>query len=213
MRSTAEKIKGGLLSTAARACGRGATPAQRWCRETRRKLADHGDPLPGRLTPDAPQDQAARRGHRRLREVGQDGCARPARRHGRRDGGQAASTSRRAGSSGRSSRPGAVKPPAVKDTAWPRSDIDRFLLAALEAKGFKPVADAGQAHLDPPGQLRPDRPAADAGGDRSVRRRYCRMPLRESRRPAAGVAAVRRALGAALARRRAVRRVERQRPT
>jgi hypothetical protein len=33
-------------------------------------------------------------------------------------------------------------PPAVKDTAWPRSDIDRFLLAGLEAKGLKPVADA-----------------------------------------------------------------------
>jgi hypothetical protein len=32
--------------------------------------------------------------------------------------------------------------PAVKDTAWPKSDIDRFLLAGLEAKGLKPVADA-----------------------------------------------------------------------
>jgi hypothetical protein len=32
--------------------------------------------------------------------------------------------------------------PAVKDAAWPRSDIDRFLLAALEEKGLKPVADA-----------------------------------------------------------------------
>ncbi len=33
-------------------------------------------------------------------------------------------------------------PPAVKDGAWPRSDIDRFLLAGLEAKGMKPVGDA-----------------------------------------------------------------------
>jgi hypothetical protein len=33
-------------------------------------------------------------------------------------------------------------PPAVKDAAWPRGDIDRFLLAALEAQGLKPVADA-----------------------------------------------------------------------
>jgi hypothetical protein len=32
--------------------------------------------------------------------------------------------------------------PAVKDAAWPYSDIDRFLLAALEAKGLRPVADA-----------------------------------------------------------------------
>jgi hypothetical protein len=32
--------------------------------------------------------------------------------------------------------------PAVKDTSWPKSDIDRFLLAELEARGLKPVADA-----------------------------------------------------------------------
>jgi hypothetical protein len=33
-------------------------------------------------------------------------------------------------------------PPAVKDASWPKGDIDRFLLAGLEAKGLKPVADA-----------------------------------------------------------------------
>lgn len=32
--------------------------------------------------------------------------------------------------------------PAVKDSAWPRNDIDRFVLAGLEAKGIKPVGDA-----------------------------------------------------------------------
>ncbi len=32
--------------------------------------------------------------------------------------------------------------PKVKDGAWPNSDIDRFLLAKLEAKGLKPAADA-----------------------------------------------------------------------
>jgi hypothetical protein len=32
--------------------------------------------------------------------------------------------------------------PEVKDTAWPSGAIDRFLLAALEAKGLRPVADA-----------------------------------------------------------------------
>jgi cytochrome c553 len=32
--------------------------------------------------------------------------------------------------------------PAVKDTSWPHSDIDRFLLAELEARGLRPVADA-----------------------------------------------------------------------
>jgi hypothetical protein len=33
-------------------------------------------------------------------------------------------------------------PPAVKDSAWPEGDIDRFLLAGLEEKGLTPVADA-----------------------------------------------------------------------
>jgi cytochrome c553 len=43
--------------------------------------------------------------------------------------------------------PRATAPPAVNDEAWPRSDIDRFLLARLEAKGIKPVADADRYTL------------------------------------------------------------------
>jgi hypothetical protein len=38
-------------------------------------------------------------------------------------------------------------PPAAKDAAWPRSDIDRFILAALEEKGLKPVGDADKLTL------------------------------------------------------------------
>lgn len=37
--------------------------------------------------------------------------------------------------------------PAVKDESWPRTDIDRFILAALEAKGLKPVSDATPEQL------------------------------------------------------------------
>jgi cytochrome c553 len=37
--------------------------------------------------------------------------------------------------------------PAVKDTNWARTDTDRFLLAALEARGLKPVTDADQYTL------------------------------------------------------------------
>ena len=39
-------------------------------------------------------------------------------------------------------QPKKVAPPDVKDEAWAKTDVDRFLLAALEAKGLKPVADA-----------------------------------------------------------------------
>ncbi|MBY0523025.1 MAG: DUF1553 domain-containing protein [Gemmataceae bacterium] len=37
--------------------------------------------------------------------------------------------------------------PKVADTAWPRGDIDRFILAGLEAKGIKPARDAERAAL------------------------------------------------------------------
>ena len=39
------------------------------------------------------------------------------------------------------------KLPAVRDTAWPRDSLDRFLLARLEAKGLTPVRDAGREAL------------------------------------------------------------------
>ena len=37
--------------------------------------------------------------------------------------------------------------PAVRDTAWPRNEIDAFLLARLEEQGLKPVPDAGASTL------------------------------------------------------------------
>jgi hypothetical protein len=37
--------------------------------------------------------------------------------------------------------------PQVKDTAWAKNDIDHFLLAAMEAKGLKPVGDADKLVL------------------------------------------------------------------
>jgi hypothetical protein len=37
--------------------------------------------------------------------------------------------------------------PTVADAGWPRGDIDRFILAALEAKGLRPVGDADRATL------------------------------------------------------------------
>jgi cytochrome c553 len=43
--------------------------------------------------------------------------------------------------------PRAVKPPQVKDASWPRTDVDRFVLGALEKRDLKPVADADRSAL------------------------------------------------------------------
>ncbi|HSI63059.1 MAG TPA: PSD1 and planctomycete cytochrome C domain-containing protein, partial [Candidatus Saccharimonadia bacterium] len=39
------------------------------------------------------------------------------------------------------------KVPAVKDNAWPRSNIDRFILASLEEKNLRPVSEADRTTL------------------------------------------------------------------
>ncbi len=39
------------------------------------------------------------------------------------------------------------KVPAVRDTAWPKDDVDRFVLARLEAKQLRPVDDADRLAL------------------------------------------------------------------
>ncbi|MBV6500221.1 MAG: hypothetical protein CJBNEKGG_02691 [Prosthecobacter sp.] len=40
-----------------------------------------------------------------------------------------------------------ASPPEVIDNSWPRNDIDRFVLARLEASGLKPAPEAGRATL------------------------------------------------------------------
>ena len=53
-----------------------------------------------------------------------------------------------AGRSHWSFRPIAEPPaPRVKNNAWPRSDVDRFILAKLESKGLSPVSDADKPTL------------------------------------------------------------------
>ena len=92
-------------------------------------------------------------------------------------------------------------------------DIDRSV-HPLDARseGTLPVSPGRQADPDPPRHVRPDRPAADPGGGRGVRGRSVARRLRQGRRPAAGLAPLRRALGAALARRGPLRRHQGLRP-
>ena len=70
--------------------------------------------------------------------------------------------------SGRSGRSATPSRPSVRDAAWPRSPIDRFILARLEASRTGAVAAGRQGDPDPPRHLRPDRPAADPRGDRGL---------------------------------------------
>ena len=105
-----------------------------------------------------------------------------------------------------------VKPavPAVKTAGWARSDIDRFVLATLEAQGLAPVSRGAAARrwlrrvsFDLTG-LPPTIAEIDAFlADTTARR------LRARRRSPAGVAGLRRAHGRRLARRRALRRLAR----
>ena len=76
--------------------------------------------------------------------------------------------------------------------------------ARSDAAG-RPPRRPSRRELDPPGHVRPDRPAADARGGRGLRRRPVARRLRAGGRPAARQPALRRAVGAALARRGPVR--------
>ena len=106
----------------------------------------------------------------------------------------------------------AVAVPAVRDTARARSAIDRFLLADLEKNGLAPAAPADRrtlirrATFDLIG-LPPTPEEIDAFlADRLA------PGVRTRRRSPAGLAAIRRALGPALARRRPLRRRARPDP-
>ncbi len=101
-----------------------------------------------------------------------------------------------------------VTPPAEPAAASP---IDRFIQAKLREQGPRACAAGGQTHAAAPRDLRPDRPAADAGGDGRVCRGRGAGCVRARDRAAARLAAIWRALGPALARRGALCRLERPR--
>ncbi|MHB1561703.1 MAG: DUF1549 domain-containing protein, partial [Isosphaeraceae bacterium] len=43
--------------------------------------------------------------------------------------------------------PRSHRPPDVRNASWPSTEIDRFILAGLEAKGLRPAADADRSTL------------------------------------------------------------------
>ena len=96
--------------------------------------------------------------------------------------------------------------PPEDPTGWAAQPIDRLIAAGHRAEGLHPVARADRRTLDPPGVLRPDRPAARARAGRGVRRRRPARRLRAAGRRAARLAPLRRALGPLLARPRPLRR-------
>ena len=103
-----------------------------------------------------------------------------------------------------------AKPPAISD-AWIRTPIDAFILAGLRAKGLTPAPEADRATLIRRVTYDLHRTAADSRRDRRLRHGPLAERVGEGGGPAAGLAALRRAVGAALARRGALRRVGRLR--
>ena len=60
--------------------------------------------------------------------------------------------------------------PEVRESNWVRNGIDRFILARLEKERLAPSPEADRTTLIRRLSLRPDRPAADAGRGRRIRR-------------------------------------------
>ena len=104
--------------------------------------------------------------------------------------------------------------PASPETRGWVTQPDRSLHPRPAGEGRARAAARGRpVRPRPPRRARPDRPAADAGGGRRVRRRQVAGRLREARRPAAGEAGVRRTLGADVARPGPLRRLAPATPT
>ena len=153
---------------------------------------------------------------RRPDEVGEGRGAWPGRGAGeprRRSHGGPLFNARAEGVLGVPAREGAAGPAVAATPKRELRNPNRSTVRSREAGSRGAVTGrAGRpAHADPPRHVRPDRPAADARGGRRVPDRHVARRLREGGRPAARLAALRRALGPALARRGPLRRLQRAR--
>ena len=89
--------------------------------------------------------------------------------------------------------------PVVKNSQWSRNDVDRFILAQLEKRGWKPSKVADKQALIRRVSLDSSWPATDPGGGGGVCGGYLAGRLRKASGSFAGQAGVWRALGAAMA--------------
>jgi hypothetical protein len=69
-------------------------------------------------------------------------------------------------------RPIRPTPPAVAHKAWVRNPIDQFVAARFEKEGLEPSPEASKEDTDPARVAGSGRAAADASGDRRLRRRH-----------------------------------------
>ena len=147
-------------------------------RRTRRQPTHHRRALQGQGVPHAAEAEALGLPNRRLRGVGENGCARPA--HGRRDAREEGNQHRRG--------PEAlgVSAPAEANSAH----REGRRLAAHGPRPFPPREAGSQEpsplrrrrprHARPSPLLRPPRPPADARADRRVRARLLTFSLSHS---------------------------------
>ena len=200
----------GSGSTAGRASASGATPARRSCPATPTRACSSGRSATATTSSGCPP--------RRSSPTRSSPTSRP--------GSRWAPPTRRTGPAGVAARPSvdlakgrefwSFRPP--KKSAPPAGEA-----GGLAARRHRPLPPRGArsprarpgrrrrpAEAPSPGDVRPHRPAAHARGARRLPRGRLPRRLRQGRRSAARLAPLRRALGPALARRGAVRRVERQ---
>ena len=104
---------------------------------------------------------------------------------------------------------GKTEPPAVKKADWCVNEIDRFVLAKLQAADLAPAPGRPARDADPARLHGPDRPPAAARKGEGLRRGHLPRRLDQGDRRIAGRPRLRRALGPALARHRPLRRIRR----